>query len=192
MLNIMYNYALDRSAVRDRAELRALKKLCVEMCITVYGKRKEELVAAFMETPATEISVDERADKTLPGAEPVELVGIMMQMMREQMQWMADQQRRQEESQRKQEVWMLAQQEALRQLWEGMRAHQEGGRTAAEEARRVARTPKPMLQKFMDMFESCSTGVAQGDMGYTIGWFIVCMVILLTAILLSPQIGPAI
>ena len=146
MLNIMYNYALDRSAVRDLAELRALKKLCVEMCITVYGKRREELVAAFMETPATEVGVDERADKTLAGAEPVELVGIMMQM-----QWMADQQRRQlqEESQRRQEVWMLAQQEALWQLWEGMRAHQEGGRTAAEEARRAARTPKPMLQKFI-------------------------------------------
>ena len=153
MLNIMYNYALDRSAVRDLAELRALKKLCVEMCITVYGKRKEELVAAFMETPATEVGVDERADKTLAGAEPVELVGIMMQMQREQMQLMADQQRRQEESQRRQDVWMLAQQEALWQLWEGMRAHQEGGRTAAEEARRAARTPKPMLQKFTDMFE---------------------------------------
>ena len=153
MLNIMYNYALDRSAVRDLAELRALKKLCVEMCITVYGKRKEELVTAFMKTPATEVGVDERADKTLAGAEPVELVGIMMQMQREQMQWMADQQRRQEESQRRQEVWMLMQQEALWQLWEGMRAHQEGGRTAAEEARRAARTLKPMLQKFMDMFE---------------------------------------
>ena len=83
----------------------------------MYWKRKEELIAAFMETPATEVGVNER---------------------------------------------------------EGMRAHQEGGRTSPEEASRAARTPKPMLQKFMDMFESCSTaGVAQGDMGYTIGWFIV-------------------
>ena len=61
----------------------------------VYGKRKEELIAALMEMPAMDGDVDERADEPLEGAGPVELVGIMMQM-----KWMADQQRRQEESQR--------------------------------------------------------------------------------------------
>ena len=89
----------------------------------------------FMESPAMEVDVDERAD------EPITGVG-MMQMQREQMQWMVDQQRKQDESQRRQEEWMLAQQEAQR--------HQEGGRIAVEEAHRAARTRKSMLQKFTD------------------------------------------
>ena len=79
MLKIMY-YVCSRQVSSLTLQNYTHSRSCVEMCITVYGKRKEELVAAFMETPATEVDVDERADKTIAGAEPVELVGIMMQM----------------------------------------------------------------------------------------------------------------
>jgi len=135
--------------------VEALKKLCTERHIAVYGKRKEELIAALSETPTAEFGAEQRVDDLPTGSGPLELVGLVMQMQREQMHWMAEQQRRQEE-------WMVAQQEAQRELWEGIRRHQEGGRIAAEEARRASRIPKPMLQKFtekddiesyLDMFE---------------------------------------
>ena len=136
------NYALDRSAIRDLAELRTLKKLCVEKRITVYWKRKEKLIVTFMKSPAMEVDVDERVD------EPIAGVG-MMQMQREQMQWMVDQRRKQDESQRRQEEWMLAQQKAQRQ-------HSRSG---------------------------------PGRHGLH-NWLVCCLEMLLTAILLSPQIGP--
>jgi len=135
--------------------VEALKKLCTERHIAVYGKRKEELIAALSETPTAEFGAEQKVDDLPTGSGPLELVGLVMQMQREQMHWMAEQQRRQEE-------WMVAQQEAQRELWEGIRRHQEGGRIAAEEARRASRIPKPMLQKFtekddiesyLDMFE---------------------------------------
>ena len=94
---------------------------------------------------------------------------------------------------------MVAQQEVQRELWEGIRHHQEGGRIAAEEARRASRIPKPMLQKFTskDDIESylgmlASFKTARGAPGrYGLHNMQVCSLeMLLTAILLFPQIDP--
>ena len=103
-------------------------------------REEEELIATLSEMPTAELGAEQKVDDLPTGSGPLELVGLVMQMQREQMHWMAEQQRRQEE-------WMVAQQEAQRELWEGIRRHQEGGRIATEEARRASRIPKPMLQK---------------------------------------------
>jgi len=94
---------------------------------------------------------------------------------------------------------MVAQQEVQRELWEEIRHHQEKGRIAVEEAHRASRIPKPMLQKFtskddiesyLGMFESLKTArVASGR--YGLHNVQVCSLeMLLTAILLFPQIDP--
>ena len=77
--------------------MEALKKLCPERHIAVYGKRKEELNAALSETPTREFSAEQKVDELPTGSGPLELVGLVMQMQWEQMHWMAEQQRRQEE-----------------------------------------------------------------------------------------------
>ena len=54
-----------------------------------YGKRKEELIAALSETPTREFGAEQKVDELPTGSGPLELVGLVMQMQREQMHWMA-------------------------------------------------------------------------------------------------------
>ena len=74
--------------------MEALKKLCTERHIAVYGKRnsKEELIAALSETPTREFGAEQKVDELPTGSGPLELVGLVMQMQWEQMHWMTEQQ----------------------------------------------------------------------------------------------------
>jgi len=69
--------------------VEALKKLCTERHIAVFGKRKEELITALSETPTAEFGTEQKVDDLPTGSGPLELVGLVMQMQQEQMLWMA-------------------------------------------------------------------------------------------------------
>jgi len=45
--------------------------------------------------PTREFGAEQKVDELPTGSGPLELVGLVMQMQREQMHWMAEQQRRQ-------------------------------------------------------------------------------------------------
>jgi len=132
--------------------IERLRELCAERHITFTSRKKEELIAALMET---ETMGPGTTSPSPPGPSSAELFDLILTLQRQQMAWMESQQRRQEE-------WMHLQQEAQRDMMERMREQQERGRLAAEEARRAAKFPKPLLQKFsekddvesyLDMFE---------------------------------------
>jgi len=76
----------DADALRSYT-VEALKKLCTERHIADYGnlKRKEELIAALSETPTGEFGAEQEVDELPTGSGPLELVGLVMQMQREQM-----------------------------------------------------------------------------------------------------------
>ena len=132
--------------------IERLRELCAEKHISISARKKEELIAALMDA-GPESKTPEASSAAAPSS--AELFELILTMQRQQMTWMESQQRRQEE-------WMHLQQESQREMMERMREQQERGRVAAEEARRVAKLPKPMLQKFtekddvesyLDMFE---------------------------------------
>ena len=68
---------------------------------------------------------------------------LILAMQRQQMAWMEEQQKQQEE-------WMNLQQASQREMLVSLREQQEIGRVAAMEAHRVAKLPKPVLQKFIE------------------------------------------
>ena len=132
--------------------IERLRELCAEKHISISARKKEELIAALMDA-GPESKTPEASSAAAPSS--AELFELILTMQRQQMTWMESQQRRQEE-------WMHLQQESQREMMGRMREQQERGRVAAEEARRVAKLPKPMLQKFtekddvesyLDMFE---------------------------------------
>jgi len=75
----------DPDTLRSYTVEAALKKLCTERHIAVYGKRKEELIAAISETPTAEFGAEQKVDDLPTGSGPLELVCLVMQMQWEQM-----------------------------------------------------------------------------------------------------------
>ncbi len=71
-----------------------LRELCAERSIPVHLRRKEELIAALMGSEQ-EMDAANEAPASGDGNVPytADLLGLILQMQRQQMAWMGDQQR---------------------------------------------------------------------------------------------------
>jgi len=88
--------------------IERLRELCAERHITITSRKKEELIAALMETeiePKVAWPGPGTISPSPPGPSSTELFDLIITLQRQQMAWMESQQQRQEE-------WMHLQQEA--------------------------------------------------------------------------------
>ena len=92
--------------------IERLRELCAERHITFTSRKKEELIAALMETEGEPKTMGPgTTSPSPPGPSSAELFDLILTLQRQQMAWMESQQRRQEE-------WMHLQQEAQRDMME--------------------------------------------------------------------------